>query len=135
MRPIERSTGPGVAGLAALMLSGGTALAAEPSCYDRVQNGPETDVDCGGDCPPCALDRACMVPRDCFSGRCADRVCEEQAYERGATVPKGYRLETSTTDAPATARKAGLLFFGIGYTAAYAGALALPAASPGSTRP
>jgi hypothetical protein len=104
----------------------GSAEAAEPSCYDGVKNGPETDVDCGGDCIPCDLDHACYVPRDCLSGRCEDRICAEQQYEAGAPVPRGYAVETSTRDAAASARKAGLLFFSIGYGAAYVGALAVP---------
>jgi hypothetical protein len=102
------------------------ASAAEPSCYDGLKNGPETDVDCGGDCIPCDLDRTCYVPRDCVSGRCEDRVCAERIYEKGTPVPQGYVLATSTRDAAASARNAGLLFFGIGYGAAYVGALAIP---------
>lgn len=102
------------------------ANAAEPSCYDGVKNGPETDVDCGGDCIPCGLDLTCYVPRDCLSGRCEDRICAEQPYEDGAPVPRGYTVETSTRDAAASARKAGFLFFGVGYGAAYVGALAVP---------
>lgn len=31
-----------------------------------VQNGQETDVDCGGpDCPQCAISRSCAVSEDC----------------------------------------------------------------------
>jgi hypothetical protein len=107
-------------------LRAATASAAEPSCYDGAKNGPETDVDCGGDCIPCDLDHTCYVPRDCLSGRCEDRLCAEQPYERGAPVPNGYVIATSTRDAAASARKAGLLFFGVGYSAAYVGALAVP---------
>jgi hypothetical protein len=116
--------GLGIALLFALRTA--SAEAAEASCYDGVKNGPETDVDCGGDCIPCDLDRVCYVPRDCLSGRCEERLCAEQQYEAGAPVPRGYVVETSTRDAAASARKAGLLFFGIGYGAAYAGALAVP---------
>jgi len=99
---------------------------AAASCYDKQRNGPETDVDCGGDCLPCAIDQACRAPRDCRTGRCADGICEEFAYHTGEPLPPGYRVETSNEDAAASARKAGLLFFGIGYGAAYVGALALP---------
>jgi hypothetical protein len=102
------------------------ASAAEPSCYDGIKNGPETDIDCGGDCIPCDLDRTCYVPRDCISGRCEDRACAERPYEKGTPVPRGYTLATSTRDAAASARNAGLLFFGIGYTSAYIGALSVP---------
>jgi len=103
-----------------------TVRAAQPSCYDGTKNGPETDIDCGGDCIPCELDHTCYVPRDCLSGRCEERVCAEQPYEAGTPVPRGYELATSTRDAAASARNAGLLFFGVGYSAAYIGALAVP---------
>jgi hypothetical protein len=118
--------GLGIALSFAFGTAAATAEGAEPSCYDGVKNGPETDADCGGDCIPCDLDYACYVPRDCLSGRCEDRICAEQPYEAGAPVPRGYRVETSTRDAAASARKAGLLFFGVGYGAAYVGALAVP---------
>ncbi|MFO0626173.1 MAG: hypothetical protein U0325_11205 [Polyangiales bacterium] len=43
-----------------------------PTCDDRVRNGTETDVDCGGSgCPRCNNDRVCARPSDCFSGICA----------------------------------------------------------------
>ncbi len=44
-----------------------------PSCSDRVQNGAETDVDCGGasTCPRCDLCRACRANADCGAGTCS----------------------------------------------------------------
>src|SRR5215470_9173793 len=41
------------------------------SCMDQVQNGSETDVDCGGECPPCAVGLKCNVNSDCESGICS----------------------------------------------------------------
>ncbi len=41
-----------------------------PSCTDRVRNGTETDVDCGGSCPGCALCQGCATNGDCTSGTC-----------------------------------------------------------------
>jgi hypothetical protein len=41
-----------------------------PTCSDGVQNGTETDVDCGGSCPPCADTKHCTVAADCTSGNC-----------------------------------------------------------------
>ncbi len=40
---------------------------AEPTCTDNIQNGTETDVDCGGGgCPVCGSGRGCTVSgRDC----------------------------------------------------------------------
>jgi hypothetical protein len=37
---------------------------------DGVQNGHETDIDCGGGCGPCANGRVCVVNDDCASGQC-----------------------------------------------------------------
>lgn len=48
-----------------------------PACDDGAHNGNETDMDCGGDCPGCALGRACETGLDCESGACTDRVCTE----------------------------------------------------------
>lgn len=41
------------------------------TCGDRVKDGTETDIDCGGDeCLPCGNQKACVVDRDCASGAC-----------------------------------------------------------------
>jgi len=46
------------------------------SCYDSIQNGNETDVDCGGEiCAPCASDKACIEMIDCESQNCAAGFC------------------------------------------------------------
>jgi hypothetical protein len=39
-------------------------------CGDSVQNGSETDKDCGGMCGPCADTRKCLVAMDCLSKVC-----------------------------------------------------------------
>jgi hypothetical protein len=54
--------------------SGSCVLAA---CNDTIKNGSETDIDCGGVCPGCALGKACMGNSDCASGACAGGVCVE----------------------------------------------------------
>lgn len=38
---------------------------APSTCGDNVKNGDETDVDCGGSCPPCGIGQACLVNGDC----------------------------------------------------------------------
>ena len=40
-------------------------------CDDRVRNGTETDVDCGGSCPDCALCQTCATSGDCAAGTCS----------------------------------------------------------------
>lgn len=55
----------------------GAGACVAPACDDGARNGIETDVDCGGSCPPCALGRACEAAVDCQSGACIERVCSE----------------------------------------------------------
>lgn len=45
------------------------------SCFDEIPNGDETDVDCGGSCPPCVDGKNCAVDSDCQSDFCHHRVC------------------------------------------------------------
>ena len=41
------------------------------SCSDKVKNGDETDVDCGGSCSTkCANSKVCKKDADCQSGKC-----------------------------------------------------------------
>lgn len=48
----------------------------EHTCSDGVQNGEETDVDCGGPCGGCGLTEACAEDADCESLYCgAGDVC------------------------------------------------------------
>lgn len=48
-----------------------------PRCDDRVRNGEESDVDCGGSgsCTRCPLGRRCSAGSDCASGECYGGVC------------------------------------------------------------
>jgi hypothetical protein len=43
---------------------------ASPSCANKIQDGDESDVDCGGSCPACGLGARCSRPRDCASVTC-----------------------------------------------------------------
>lgn len=55
---------------------GRCAAEAPPSCFDRVANGDETDVDCGGSCDrSCAAAAACTNATDCDSQNCSAGVC------------------------------------------------------------
>jgi len=45
------------------------------TCRDRVRDGDETDVDCGGACQPCAAGLACALPADCQSNACDGGAC------------------------------------------------------------
>ncbi|HKA89856.1 MAG TPA: FG-GAP-like repeat-containing protein [Haliangiales bacterium] len=63
----------GAAAVASLLL--GCVFYLNPRCDDQIHNGSETDVDCGGSCGPCALNRSCDVGADCQSGNCVDGTC------------------------------------------------------------
>jgi len=52
------------------------AICASPTCGDGVQDGPETDVDCGGvGCNQCVIGQACQVNTDCLKGACLNGTC------------------------------------------------------------
>ena len=62
----------------------GTCASAPPAerCRDRVRDGDETDIDCGGTCQPCQPTAACAVPGDCQTaacdaGRCRAASCSD----------------------------------------------------------
>jgi len=45
-------------------------------CGDGLQNGGETDVDCGGpDCDPCGEGQSCTIDSDCAGGTCCSGAC------------------------------------------------------------
>lgn len=46
-----------------------------PSCEDGSTDQGETDIDCGGPCSPCALEKHCNVNSDCQSGYCQFGAC------------------------------------------------------------
>lgn len=62
---------------------------AAPTCTDAVQNGDETDVDCGGmDCGDCATGLMCGVNEDCIGGLCAGTcqpTCTDTVTNNGET--------------------------------------------------
>src|SRR5262249_1721919 len=48
-----------------------------------IKNGDETDIDCGGSCPDCALGRACLIDPDCVgTAFCSQMVCTAK-YQDG----------------------------------------------------
>ena len=47
-----------------------------PHCANQVKDGNETDVNCGGACPPCPSGKGCQNPTDCASGlTCSNGIC------------------------------------------------------------
>ena len=56
----------------------GMCVATPPTCTDTIENGTETDVDCGGSCAPastCDTGEGCAIGADCDSGVCNVDVC------------------------------------------------------------
>jgi len=48
-----------------------------PTCMDKIKDGMETDVDCGGPvCMGCPATDKCNLPRDCQSLVCTNGVCQ-----------------------------------------------------------
>ena len=56
---------------------GGTKVCRASRCDDRVKNGGETGIDCGGtsSCARCAAGQACSVGSDCLTGVCLGGIC------------------------------------------------------------
>jgi hypothetical protein len=48
---------------------------AAPRCDDKVGNGAESDVDCGGTCTACSPGARCKTGSDCTSRSCAGNTC------------------------------------------------------------
>jgi hypothetical protein len=49
---------------------------ATPSCGDGIENGGETDVDCGGGtCADCGLGQQCVLGADCATNVCSGGFC------------------------------------------------------------
>jgi len=60
------------------------------SCTDKVKNGLETDVDCGGGiCPKCAGGKKCIKPSDCQSGVCSGGSCKSVVPGSWVTIAAG----------------------------------------------
>ena len=66
----------------------GGQVPASPTCSDGLQNGSESDVDCGGTCGPCENGKTCSSFTDCQSGRCAPGgICQTCSGNGGGNCP------------------------------------------------
>jgi hypothetical protein len=92
------------------------------SCTDGIQDGTETDVDCGGGtCPACGPNRKCAVGSDCATLVCSGGLCTPHptgagiapitgdvfavANGQGATTPTGgYGITASGVGSSVTMR-------------------------------
>jgi hypothetical protein len=55
----------------------------EDTCFDRVRDGDESDIDCGGSCRSCRTDESCATPNDCDSLTCDAGVCAAPRCDDG----------------------------------------------------
>lgn len=49
------------------------------SCSNGIKDGQESDVDCGGNCAKCDLDKKCLKNNDCSSNVCENSICKDNA--------------------------------------------------------
>lgn len=54
---------------------GGQDTDTAPTCSDGIENGDETDVDCGGSCAPCSTGASCSSNSDCSGDWCRSDTC------------------------------------------------------------
>jgi len=53
------------------------------SCYNAKKEDNETDIDCGGVCPPCYAGKKCVNDSDCLSKICKSNICAEASCDDG----------------------------------------------------
>ncbi|PID38679.1 MAG: hypothetical protein CSB49_04320 [Proteobacteria bacterium] len=96
----------------------------QPTCTDTIKNGAETDVDCGGPCSPCGLNKTCEVLSDCESPLLCDttaqtcrhpETCAELHAERPTLLTGNYMVQPLTTQ-PAVTTKCDMSTDGGGWT-------------------
>ena len=69
-----------------------TANVYNPTCSDKVKNGQETDVDCGGPtCNKCSGGHDCNSDTDCLSAKCDNGKCTDESCSDG--TKNGYETD------------------------------------------
>ena len=79
------------------------AACQELTCDDGLQNGVETDIDCGGPCrdlSPCLDGQGCEVNDDCESLSCSEGVCHEPTCDDGIKNGDEIGLDCGSTLRP-----------------------------------
>ena len=71
------------------------------TCVDKIQNGDETDIDCGGStCPECKSNQKCVTSTDCVSNICEDdtRQCAEIEVDSEKAVEIALKLHNNKNE-------------------------------------
>src|SRR5579872_2969500 len=77
----------------------GSGTCVSTHCMDGLQDGDETDVDCGGaTCSPCADGKKCLAGRDCVSRDCRLDICVAAVCGNGAREPGEQCDDGNTTN-------------------------------------
>ncbi|KYF90435.1 hypothetical protein BE20_17650 [Sorangium cellulosum] len=73
-------------------------LCEHADCHDRIQNGAETDVDCGApSCPACDSGLRCNAHAACKSGVCGDGTCLDPTCDDGVQNGDEAGIDCGTT--------------------------------------
>jgi hypothetical protein len=80
--------------------SDGTSDLRAPSCGDGQLGGDESDVDCGGSCPPCIAGQSCLHGRDCQSLLCINNVCAATDLSSADLGASDLQLEADLASGP-----------------------------------
>jgi hypothetical protein len=105
------STGMGTAGSTTEIAdAGGSSDDPTSTCENGHRDDDETDVDCGGACPPCGPGGHCEAPEDCDTMICSGGFCQtptcydgmengsEQGIDCGGSCPNSCAMEGCVTD-------------------------------------
>lgn len=86
------------------------------SCKDGRKNGSETDVDCGGSCPRCDVQKSCASRDDCTTAFCDGGVCKQPASldDCGVDTDGGMCATRTNTANQKICTKINGRFFGTG---------------------
>lgn len=82
----------------------------QPSCSNGIQDGSETDVDCGGSCPDCPLGGGCLAASDCVATTvCSGGMCICGAGQTDCNINPADGCEVNTASDANNCGSCGLI--------------------------